>query len=300
MQWNPEDTRSERSQFRLQYRPAGDQRREPGLSRAARAPRAGRVLRRLAAGQALERLRPRASTACATARCSIDFAGFEYKACCWRVRAVARRSISNRDGTQEIELLRAAGTERPRQCRKCRRFPGTRNSGILAGNSRPVKNNYMIYKAFSRGLPRPRWRALAAPAAFAQTREASQLRRAARPRGRHRQRRRGAVERARRADAHHRRAPARAEARPAAAERPAPAGARSPGAAGTADAARRSRRHQGVRRDAEQRAARRRRAEQASRWPTCRMRSPPRASTTPAIAKASARSSRCRSCASAT
>jgi LPS-assembly protein len=29
------------------------------------------------------------------------FAGFEYKACCWRIRAVARRFISNREGTQE-------------------------------------------------------------------------------------------------------------------------------------------------------------------------------------------------------
>jgi LPS-assembly protein len=29
------------------------------------------------------------------------FAGFEYRACCWRVRAVARRSVSNREGTQE-------------------------------------------------------------------------------------------------------------------------------------------------------------------------------------------------------
>ena len=32
------------------------------------------------------------------------FAGFEYKACCWRLRAVARRAISNREGTQETSF----------------------------------------------------------------------------------------------------------------------------------------------------------------------------------------------------
>jgi LPS-assembly protein len=29
------------------------------------------------------------------------FAGFEYKACCYRLRVVARRSVSSRDGRQE-------------------------------------------------------------------------------------------------------------------------------------------------------------------------------------------------------
>ncbi len=32
------------------------------------------------------------------------FAGLEYKACCWRLRAVARRSISNREGKQETSF----------------------------------------------------------------------------------------------------------------------------------------------------------------------------------------------------
>ena len=57
VQWNPEDDRSERSQFRLQYRPAGDRVDQPGLSRATRAHRTGRFLRRLAARQPLERVR---------------------------------------------------------------------------------------------------------------------------------------------------------------------------------------------------------------------------------------------------
>jgi LPS-assembly protein len=33
-----------------------------------------------------------------------EFAGFEYKACCYKLRAVARRSVSNRDGTSETEF----------------------------------------------------------------------------------------------------------------------------------------------------------------------------------------------------
>jgi LPS-assembly protein len=100
LQWNPEDTRSERSQFRLQYRPGGD--RVLNLSYRAQRNRLeqtevsgawpigkhwnvyGRGVYSLRDSQILER-----------------FAGFEYRACCWRLRAVARRSVSNREGTQE-------------------------------------------------------------------------------------------------------------------------------------------------------------------------------------------------------
>ena len=103
LQWNPEDTRSERSQLRLQYRPAPDR----VLNLAYRAQRErleqaevsgawpigkswnayGRAVYSLRDSQLLER-----------------FAGFEYQACCWRLRAVARRSISNRQGTQETSF----------------------------------------------------------------------------------------------------------------------------------------------------------------------------------------------------
>ena len=100
IQWNPEDTRSERSQFRLQYRPGGD--RVVNLAYRAQRERLeqvdvsaawpigrnwnafGRVVHSLRDDSTLER-----------------FAGFEYKSCCWRVRAVARRFISNSQGTQE-------------------------------------------------------------------------------------------------------------------------------------------------------------------------------------------------------
>ena len=78
------------------------------------------------------------------------FAGFEYKACCWRLRAVARRSISNREGTQETSFYVQLELNGLASVGNCRRFPGTRNSRILAGNFRPVKNNSMIFKAFSR------------------------------------------------------------------------------------------------------------------------------------------------------
>lgn len=100
IQWNPEDTRSERTQFRLQYRPGGE--RVVNLAYRAQRQRLeqvdvsaawplgkhwnafGRVVHSLRDDSTLER-----------------FAGFEYSACCWRLRAVARRFISNSQGTQE-------------------------------------------------------------------------------------------------------------------------------------------------------------------------------------------------------
>ncbi len=103
LQWNPEDTRSERSQLRVQYRPGGDR----VLNLAYRAQRDrleqadvsgawpignrwnvyGRAVYSLRDSSMLDR-----------------FAGLEYKACCWRLRAVARRSISNREGTQDTSF----------------------------------------------------------------------------------------------------------------------------------------------------------------------------------------------------
>jgi LPS-assembly protein len=100
IQWNPEDSRSERSQFRLQYRPGGE--RVVNLGYRAQRDRLeqaevsgawpigkswnafGRVVYSLRDSEALEK-----------------FAGFEYKACCFALRAVARRFISNREGRQE-------------------------------------------------------------------------------------------------------------------------------------------------------------------------------------------------------
>ncbi len=102
-QWNPEDTRSERSQFRLQYRPDGD--RVVNLGYRAIRERLeqaevstawpigkrwnayGRVVYSLRDGEMLDR-----------------FAGFEFKACCYKLRFVARRFVSSRDGSQETGI----------------------------------------------------------------------------------------------------------------------------------------------------------------------------------------------------
>ncbi|HTU68042.1 MAG TPA: LPS assembly protein LptD [Steroidobacteraceae bacterium] len=103
IQWNPEDTRSERSTFRLQYRPNGDS----VVNLAYRAQRDrleqaevstawpigkkwnayGRVVYSLRDGEMLDR-----------------FAGFEYKACCFKLRFVGRRFVSSRDGSQETGI----------------------------------------------------------------------------------------------------------------------------------------------------------------------------------------------------
>ena len=100
IQWDPEDTRSERSQFRLQYRPNGDSvvnlayraqrdRLEQGeVSTAWPVSKKwnayGRIVYSLRDSEILDR-----------------FAGFEFKACCYKLRFVARRSVSSRDGSQE-------------------------------------------------------------------------------------------------------------------------------------------------------------------------------------------------------
>ncbi len=99
IQWNPEDTRSERSQFRVQYRPGDD--RVVNLAYRALRDRleqadvstAWPIGRRWNAfGRAVYSLRDRQM---------LDrFVGFEYKACCYRFRLVAQRSVSNRDGEQ--------------------------------------------------------------------------------------------------------------------------------------------------------------------------------------------------------
>jgi LPS-assembly protein len=99
-QWNPEDTRSERSQFRLQYRPNGenvvnlsyrairDRLEQAEVSTAwsigKRWNAYGRVVYSLRDSEMLDR-----------------FAGFEFKACCYKLRFVARRFVSSRDGSQE-------------------------------------------------------------------------------------------------------------------------------------------------------------------------------------------------------
>ncbi|HEY6125106.1 MAG TPA: LPS assembly protein LptD, partial [Steroidobacteraceae bacterium] len=100
IQWNPEDTRSERSQVRLQYRPAGDQ----VLNLSYRAQRDVLEQAEVSGAWPLGKRWNAYARAVYSLRDSEmleRFAGFEYRSCCWRLRAVARRSISNREGTQE-------------------------------------------------------------------------------------------------------------------------------------------------------------------------------------------------------
>jgi LPS-assembly protein len=103
LQWNPEDTRSERSQVRLQYRPANDQ----VLNLSYRAQRDVLEQTELSGAWPLGKRWKAYARAVYSLRDSEmleRFAGFEYRSCCWRVRAVARRSISNREGTQETSF----------------------------------------------------------------------------------------------------------------------------------------------------------------------------------------------------
>ena len=100
LQWNPEDTRSERSQLRLQYRPDNDR----VLNLAYRTQRD--VLEQTDISDAWPigkhwNAYARAVYSLRDSQMLERFAGFEYRACCWRLRAVARRSVSNRDGSQE-------------------------------------------------------------------------------------------------------------------------------------------------------------------------------------------------------
>jgi LPS-assembly protein len=103
MWWNPQDSAQERSQARIQYRPDPD-----------------RVLN---LGYRFQRDRLEQAEASAAwplnkqwnlfTRWTYDlqenaslerFAGLEYKACCWRVRAVARRFVSSRTGERDTAI----------------------------------------------------------------------------------------------------------------------------------------------------------------------------------------------------
>ncbi len=103
LQWNPDTADHERSQVRLQYRPDAERvlnfayrfqrdRLEQGeLSGAWPLGKKWNLFARmvydLQDNQSLER-----------------FAGIEYKACCWRLRAVARRFVSSRTGERDTGI----------------------------------------------------------------------------------------------------------------------------------------------------------------------------------------------------
>jgi LPS-assembly protein len=103
IQWNPEDTRSERSQFRLQYRPDGGQVVNIGYRairdrlEQAEFSTAWPIGKRWNAyGRAVYSMRD--------SEMLEQFAGFEFRACCFRLRAVARRFISSRTGERDTGI----------------------------------------------------------------------------------------------------------------------------------------------------------------------------------------------------
>lgn len=103
LQWNPNASQSERSQMRLQYRPDA----EHVLNFAYR-------FQRNSIEQAdVSGAWPIAQRWNLFARVVYDlqgnttldrFAGLEYKACCWRLRAVVRRSVSSRTGQRDTGI----------------------------------------------------------------------------------------------------------------------------------------------------------------------------------------------------
>jgi LPS-assembly protein len=100
MQWDPQGSQAQRSQVRLQYRPADDRVANVGYrfqrGRIEQADASGtwpigqrwgafaRMVYSLRDDSSLER-----------------FAGLEYRSCCWKLRAVGRRYVSNRTGEQD-------------------------------------------------------------------------------------------------------------------------------------------------------------------------------------------------------
>ena len=103
LQWNPQQSQSERSQLRLQYRPDF----EHVLNFAYRFQR-----NRLEQGE-ISGAWPVGPRWNLFARAVYDlrdntslerFAGLEYKACCWRMRLVARRFVSSRTGERDTGI----------------------------------------------------------------------------------------------------------------------------------------------------------------------------------------------------
>jgi LPS-assembly protein len=100
VQWNHQNSRSEKSEFRIQYRPESqrvvnlgyrfqrDQLEQADLSIAWPVTDSWRIYART-----LYSLRDKDSIE--------RFAGFEYGSCCWRVRAVAREYLSSRTGQRD-------------------------------------------------------------------------------------------------------------------------------------------------------------------------------------------------------
>jgi LPS-assembly protein len=123
LQWNPEDQQSERSQFRLQYRPDGDhvvnlgyrfqRERIEQVDTSVAWPISnkwnafGRYVYSLLDSKTLD-----------------EFAGFEFKACCYRVRTVA-------PGNSGCAIARELSTTSP--------YVGAASSRSMSGSATPAR-----------------------------------------------------------------------------------------------------------------------------------------------------------------
>jgi LPS-assembly protein len=103
VQWNAQAGARERAQIRIQYRPEPDR----ALNLAYRFQR-GRLEQGEASGAwpigKRWNLFARAVYDLQESNSLERFAGLEYRACCWRVRAVARRFVSSRTGRQDTGI----------------------------------------------------------------------------------------------------------------------------------------------------------------------------------------------------
>jgi LPS-assembly protein len=104
LQWNPEDERSERTQFRLQYRPDGERVVNFGYRALRDRIEQAEVSTAWPIGDRWN-VYARYVYSLLDSKTLDQFAGFEYKACCYKLRAIARRSVSNRNGSSETEFL---------------------------------------------------------------------------------------------------------------------------------------------------------------------------------------------------
>ncbi|HEX9851814.1 MAG TPA: LPS assembly protein LptD, partial [Woeseiaceae bacterium] len=104
VQWDPGDTRSEKGDVSFQYRPANDSVVNMGyrfrrnsieqLDGSVAWPVGDRWAAYARMVYSLEE------------QTTVDqLAGLEYQACCWRVRLVGRRSVSNREGDMHTDFM---------------------------------------------------------------------------------------------------------------------------------------------------------------------------------------------------
>jgi LPS-assembly protein len=104
VQWDPGDTRSEKGDVRFQYKPAHDRvmnlgyRFRRGSVEQVDGSVAWPVNERWSAyGRAVYSLEEETSVE--------QFAGLEYRSCCWRLRLVGRRAVTNREGDMHTDIL---------------------------------------------------------------------------------------------------------------------------------------------------------------------------------------------------